>query len=279
MAVAHDVREGVLVDVDALAPQRIPHRRRGLRTVQAADGTPLGPVPERRVHRVQVGAQDRGARQHQQEGEHPADLLAGVQQRAADVQIERVRLVDQQEQRSLLRARTERLVQRREAVLPSRPPRDPAHGDLSRRETPPPGGGREALDQSGLGGNAGRRERKDLDAGVRGGFLPQPDEQGGLAVAARPVQHQIARRREAVPQIAEKIPAKRLLGRAARQIRRQSSRTGSKRSLPASRPHRRTRVRAATCAASAGRAGATPRPARRVVGGVVSRSRAGRSPV
>ena len=191
MAVAHDVRHGVVFDVDVVAPQRIPHCRRGRLPVETADGAPVGPVPERCVHGVQVSAEARRARQHQQERQRSADLLAGVQQCASDVQVQRVRLVDQQEQRALPHAYAQRLVQRRHAV-PARPPRDPMHRDLSGREAPPPGCGQQALDQLRLGRHAGGRKRKDVDAGVRSGFLLQPDEQGGLAVAARPLQHQIA---------------------------------------------------------------------------------------
>ena len=72
-----------------------------------------------------------------------------------------------------------------------------------------------------------------LDPGVGGGFLLQPHEQRGLAVAPRTVEHDLARRGDAVLHVAQHSAKERLLGFPAGQIGRQPAGTRSKRPLSA----------------------------------------------
>ena len=142
MAFVDHVCQSVSVDGDTFTLQRHQDCRSGGLGVQTADCTPFGPVPERRVHRIQVGSKARGAGQHEKKGQVSSNLLTGVQERVSDPLIQRVGLVKQQDERFLPRARLQCVVQRRRVTL-NRAPSDTTDGK------PPPSGVRRCVQEAG----------------------------------------------------------------------------------------------------------------------------------
>ncbi len=228
MTVAGHVRHRVLVDVDVLALKRFAERRRGRRGGQTADGIPLGPVPERGVHRARMGLKIRRAREDQQERQRSSCLLAGVQQCAPHLLIQRVRFVEHQHQRLLLRTCGKRLVQWRRMAL-VRAPGDSMDGDRFRCEWLPPRWRKQVFDKLRFGADRRGREADDVHFGVRSGFLLKPDQQRRLAVATRSVEHDLSRRRAPILQLAHERPAGDPLGLPSGQVRRQTAGADSKR--------------------------------------------------
>ena len=230
------MRRRVLFDVDVLFLQRSPKRRGARLGAQTADRTPLGAIPERGVQCAEAGPKLRRAREHEQERQLRSDLLAGVQQCASDLFIQGVGLVEQQHQRTFLHACCERLVERGRAVVARAPP-DSVYRDFVGREVLPPGGGQQTFDQLRLGADRRRGEPNDVHSRGRRGFFLQPHQQRRLAVAARPVEDDLARRRTAEPQAAHERQAEVLLVLPPGQIGRQSPVSGLKRTQHVVRIH------------------------------------------
>ena len=151
--------------------------------VEQADADVPGAIPERRGHPVEVAGQAGGARQHQQEGRGGGHGLAGVEQCPPHALIQRMRLVEEDDQRSVGATQGQQLGKR--ARVAAQLPAEPSNADGGRqgvREQRPEPGRRHQR----------RRERIDTRQVARGAPY-DVDLPGGLDLAPEPAQqHRLA---------------------------------------------------------------------------------------
>ena len=106
---SHDPLQRRVLDPHAAGGERPTDRLRRRLVVQTTDGRRPGPVPERRFDPGEPGAEVGGSGQDQEQRSLPAHRLRRIQQRPPRFRSERVRLVEQQQQRSSPRPHDQRL--------------------------------------------------------------------------------------------------------------------------------------------------------------------------
>ena len=213
MALPNDARQRLVLDADPVVGQRPANRLPGGGLVQPAERELPGPVPERRFHFGKPSPQVGRPRENQQERRFAARRLRGVQQPLPHLRLQRMRLVQQDQQR--LAPSRAPPAPPRATTADRRPARSetptPAARNALRRDLPQPGTEPQA------GHEVGRRRnvRPDQPMGVQplvhGGLPLHPSEQGSLPVAARPVDDERTGNRNAAPQVVRYLAEQRLL--------------------------------------------------------------------
>lgn len=138
------------------------------RVLQSSDANLRSPPPEGIVHVAKPSGQVGGAREHQQEWMFPRQELGNVQQRGSHFRVERVRLVEDQQQGPVSDAGLQQLLERWQGAAFEAPGNGRhQHGDLdfARAEAREPGAGRDVFGQRHQGGHPRRREEEHVKPG------------------------------------------------------------------------------------------------------------------
>ena len=202
--------------------------------VQPPDTQFRGARPERGIHVAEALRQFRGPGQHQQEGMLPGGELARGEQRLADLRVQRVRLVNHQDQGSAPGAGLQQVLRRRQRAALDAPLEgrgkhrkgDFAGVGTARATT---GGAMRCASSAALAMPDGVRWSTSSPGSDRTALFFQPAEEHGLPVAPRAIQDDGGAGRGPVRHRAC-VPAERLLlALAPGEIRRRPSESRAER--------------------------------------------------